>query len=88
MGEAIAEMVGVTAGEDLGLVFEAAKGTGVDDTVAVALKIVAVGMGRFGVAASAGIFYVDGVVGELGVGSQLLLPSCQFTACFHVNHTA
>jgi hypothetical protein len=45
-----------------------------DDAVAVALKVVAVGMGRFGMAASAGIFYVDGVVGELGVGGQLRNP--------------
>jgi hypothetical protein len=48
--------------------------------VAIALKIVAVGMRRFGMAASAGIFNAGGVVGELGVGSQRPVPSCQFTA--------
>jgi len=88
VGQAIAKVVGVAARENLSLRLQTAEGAGMDDAVAVALKIVAVGMGRFGMAASAGIFYVDGVVGELGVGSQLLLPSCQFTACFHVNHTA
>jgi len=74
-------MIGVAAGENLGLRFQTSEGAGVDDAVAVALKIVAVGMGRFGIAASAGIFYVDGVVGELGVDGQLPVPSCQFTAC-------
>jgi hypothetical protein len=80
VGQAIAKVVGVAAGENLGLRFQTAEGAGVNDSVAVALKIVAVGMGRFGMAASAGIFYVDGVVGELGVGGQLAVPSCQFTA--------
>jgi len=80
VGQAIAEVVGVAARENLGLRFQAAESPGVDDTVAVALKVVAVGMRRFGMAASAGIFYVDGVVGELGVSSQLAEPSCQFTA--------
>ena len=58
VGEAVAEMVGVAAGEDLRLGFEAAEGAGVDDAVAVALKVVAVGMRRFREAASAGV--VDG----------------------------
>ncbi len=81
VGQAIAKVVGVAAGENLGLRFQTSESPSVDDAVAVALKIVAVGMGRFGVAASAGIFYVDGVIGELGVGGQLPVPSCQFTAC-------
>jgi len=80
VGQAIAKVVGVAAGENLGLRFQASEGPSMDDTVAVALKIVAVGMGEFGMAASAGIFNVDGVVGELGVSSQLPAPSCQFTA--------
>ena len=35
-----------------------------DDTVAVPLKGVAIGMRRLRIAASAGIFYADGVRGE------------------------
>ena len=56
VGESVAEMVGVAAGENLGLIFEAAEGAGVDDAVAVALEVVAVGMRRFREAASAGLF--------------------------------
>jgi hypothetical protein len=64
-------VVGVAARENLGLRFQTAKGAGMDDAVAVALKVVAVGMRRLGMAASSGIFYVDGIVGELGVRGQL-----------------
>ena len=55
VGEAVAEVVGVAAGEDLRLGFEAAESAGVNDAVAVALKIIAVGMRRFREAASAGV---------------------------------
>ena len=44
MGEPVAEVIGVAAGEDLGLGFQAAKSAGMDHAVAVALKVVAVGM--------------------------------------------
>jgi hypothetical protein len=81
VGQAIAEVVGVAAGENLGLRLQTPESAGMNDAVAVALKVVAVGMRRFGMAASAGIFYADGVGGELGVSGQLPVPSCQFTAC-------
>jgi hypothetical protein len=68
--QSIAKVVGVAARENLGLRFQTAKGAGMDDAVAVALKVVAVGMGKLGITASAGIFYVDGIVGELGIGNQ------------------
>ena len=74
VGQTIAKVVGVAAREDLRFRFETAEGAGMDDAVAVALKVVAVGVRRFGMAASAGIFYVDGVVGELGISGQLPLP--------------
>src|ERR1019366_396657 len=45
-GGAVAEVVGVTAGEDLRLGFKTAESAGVDDAVAVALEVVAVGMRR------------------------------------------
>jgi len=44
----VAEVIGITAGEDLRLRFQPPKGAGVNDTVAVALKIVAVGVRRLG----------------------------------------
>ncbi len=64
MGQAIAKVVGVPASEDLGLGFEAAKGPGVDDAIAVTLKVVAVRMRRLGETASAGLLHPHGVVGE------------------------
>jgi len=66
MGQAIAKVVGVTAGEDLSFSLEAAKRPGVDDAIAVTLKIVAVGMLRLGITASAGLLHPHGVVGEHG----------------------
>jgi len=48
-------VVGVAAGEDLRLIAEAAKGARVDDAVAIALKVVAEGMRRLGIAAPASI---------------------------------
>ena len=64
MGQAIAEVVGEAAGEDLGLGFEAAKSAGVNDAVAVALEIIAIGMLGFRNSASAGLFDPHGVVGQ------------------------
>jgi hypothetical protein len=48
-------LVGVAAGEDLRFGFEAAEGAGVNDAIAVALEVVAVGVRGFGEAASAGV---------------------------------
>ncbi len=83
VSEAVAEVVGITAGENLGLGFETAKGACVDDAVAVALEIVTVGVGRLGEAAAAGVFYLYRVAGqheeslaELMVGiSSMIRPS-------------
>src|SRR5262249_19659157 len=50
VGEAVAKVVGVTRREDLGLGFEAAKSSRVDDAVAIASVFGAVRMARFGVA--------------------------------------
>ena len=73
VGKAVAKVVRVAAGEDLRLRFEAAEGAGVNDAVAVALKIVAVGVRRFGIAASAGMFDVHRVGGEHGESLALLI---------------
>jgi hypothetical protein len=62
----VAEVVGVAAGENLCLRFQTAKGAGMDHTITVALKVVAVGMRRLKMAASAGVFYAHRIVGEHG----------------------
>src|ERR1700722_12401847 len=54
VGHAGAEQVALVVDEYLGLVSQAAKGTGVNDTVAVALEFAAVLRRRLGVAAGAG----------------------------------
>src|SRR5581483_2148654 len=66
VGQAIAEVVGVAAGEDLSLVFETTEGPGVDDAVAVALESVAVGVGRLGNTTPAGVLDVNGIAGQHG----------------------
>src|ERR1700686_445836 len=66
MGQPVAEMVGVAAGEKPCLCFQTAKGAGMDDAIPVALKVVAVRMRRLGMAASAGVFYAHRIVGEHG----------------------
>src|SRR5271165_1502024 len=66
VGQPGTKVVGVAAGEDLRLVLEPAKGAGVDDAVAVALKGVAVRVRRLEVAASAGVLDANRVAGEHG----------------------
>src|SRR5579863_2728914 len=66
MSQAIAKVVGVAAGENLCLGLETAKSPGVDDAITVALKVVAVGVLRLGITASAGSLHPRGVVGEHG----------------------
>ena len=61
VGEAIAKMIGVARGEDLRFGFEAAEGAGMNDAVAVARVVVAIGMLRLGVTAAAGAAHVHGV---------------------------
>jgi hypothetical protein len=64
VGEAVAEVVGVAAGEDLRLGFQTAEGAGVDDAVTIALKVVAVRVRGFGAAASAGVLDVHRIGGQ------------------------
>ncbi len=59
--EAIAEVIGVARGEYLGLGFEAAESTRMDDAVPVARVIVAIGMLRLREAAAASAAHVHGV---------------------------
>ena len=61
MGQAVAKMIGEAGGEDLGFGFEAAESAGVDDAIAVAGVIVAVGMRRFRVTAAARLADIHGV---------------------------
>jgi hypothetical protein len=57
-------VVGVPKGENLSLVLKPSKGARVDDTVAVALEVVAIGMRRLGETAPAALFHANGVIGE------------------------
>src|SRR6266404_458247 len=64
MSQPVAEVVGVAARENLRLRFQTAKGAGMDDTITVALKVVAIRMRRLGMSASAGVLYAHRIVGE------------------------
>src|ERR1700704_4932380 len=57
-------MVGIAAGKDLRFGFQPPKRPGVNDAVAIALEVVAVGMRRLGVAASPRVFHAHGIVGQ------------------------
>jgi hypothetical protein len=46
-------MVAQSGGENLSFAFHAPKSSAVNNAIPVALKIIAVGMGRFGIAAAA-----------------------------------
>jgi hypothetical protein len=52
VGEPGAEVIRQTLGEDLSLVLQAAEGAGMNDTVAVALKVITIRMRRLWIAAS------------------------------------
>jgi hypothetical protein len=61
----------------LGFGFEAAEGAGVDDTVAVALEIIAVRMRRLRKTASARLLCMHGVAGEHGESlAEALVLGC------------
>src|SRR5882724_8595464 len=60
-------MVGIAAGEDLRFGFQPPEGTGVNDAVAIALEVIAVGMRRLGVAASPRVFHAHRVIGQHAV---------------------
>jgi hypothetical protein len=74
MRESVAEVVGVPAGENLRLRLKTAESSRVNDPIAIALKIVAVGMLWLGVTAPAGFFHAHRVIGEHG---KSLVSKCQ-----------
>jgi hypothetical protein len=76
VGEPVAKVVGVAAGEDLRLGFEAAEGASMNDAIAIALKVVAVGMRGLRKAASAGAFDVHRVGGQHEERIALLIDEC------------
>src|SRR5579885_208926 len=59
--QAIAKVVGITAGENLGFGFESPEGPRVNDAVAVPLKIISVRMSWLGVSPAPGLLHVDGI---------------------------
>jgi hypothetical protein len=62
--QAIPKVIGDGIGEDLGLVFKAAKGAGVNDAITVALEVVAIGVREFRIAAAAAALDRKFQVGE------------------------
>ena len=52
MGEAVAEMVGNSGGEYLGLGFESSEGAGINDARPIALEYVTIAMVRLRIAAT------------------------------------
>jgi hypothetical protein len=56
VGEPVAEVVRVTAGEDLRLVLQPPEGTRVDDAVAITLEVVAVRMARLRITPPTALF--------------------------------
>jgi hypothetical protein len=50
MGEPVAEMIGEAFAKDLSLAFQTAERAGVNDAIAIALKLSPVGMGRLRIA--------------------------------------
>jgi hypothetical protein len=72
MRKPIAEMIGIAAGEDLGLGLQPTKRARMDYPVAVALKVVAVGVLRLRMTASAGILHGYGVGGKIGTQHSAL----------------
>jgi hypothetical protein len=61
VSEAVTEMVGNASREDLSLVFQPAKGAGVNHAITVPLKIIAIGMLWFRIATAAALFYAERV---------------------------
>jgi hypothetical protein len=66
VGKAISKVIGVTAGKNLGLVFQTAKSAGVDYAIPVPFEIIPVGMLGLGITASARFFRAHSVVSEHG----------------------
>src|SRR5258708_23825604 len=61
MSQPVAEMIGVAAGKNLRLGFQPAKRPRMNHSVAVALKVVAVGMWRLRMTPPAGVLHADSV---------------------------
>src|SRR5580765_223446 len=62
--QAVAEMIGEAPREDLRLCFQPPECSGVDDAVAIALKVVAVGMLELRIAPTARLFNTNRVISE------------------------
>lgn len=71
VGQPVPEMIGIAGREDLSLVFQPTKCPRVDDAIAIPLKFVAIGMGKFRITAPACAFHRKAKMGERA-GAHLL----------------
>src|SRR5437879_4188852 len=78
--QAVAEGVGISAGEGLGPSFQTAKGARMNHTVAVALKLVAVGVWRLRMTAPARLLHADSIGSEKQAFSHQLSAISDVTA--------
>ena len=74
MSEAVAEVIVKAGREDLCLVLQPAKSSRVDDTVAIALKIVTIRVGKFGITPALRSLDGEPKAGQLGPVHNLDLP--------------
>ncbi len=64
MRQTIPEMIGIAAGKNLGLGLKPSKGAGMDNAIAVTLKIIAVRMLRLRITPAARLLHMDRVGSE------------------------
>src|SRR6185503_9499347 len=70
VGQPVAKVIGITAGEHLRLGFKPSERPGVNDSVAITLEVIAVGMGRLRMTASARVLHRIACEHELSVANE------------------
>lgn len=84
MCQPVPKMIGVASGENLGFVRQTPESTGVDNSIAIALEVVSIRMGRLGIATSAGLFDPHRVIGE-HANSLLAVRQLAISKLLHSN---
>jgi hypothetical protein len=66
VSQTIAKVIRISPGEDLGLIVQTAKRSGMNDSVAITLKVIAIGVRRLGKTPATGVFYTHRIGCEHG----------------------